>query len=652
MFLAWCDIQTKTHQNTENIENKTGINTKINLPSIPKNDFSWLDRTIVDWSLNYADCKKRWGEITTWTGRKADYNFCKLWKETFEYKKGRTWWNEPMFYNDNVNTIFDTYKYLPIHEQNSLIEFFAPKNTIKKQIKITDLEQQCFEKSCFKKNLPIYQYKNRVAQEEFFNNEEQEGYSSEPEKIILLLNTKEKIFFKITYSMMGEELIVIHQTTPYTLTQKYIHGCTFRKIEQNINNTPNNFPQSFKIFGKIYNIQNLNTTWFNLGYYSETKRITQPLSIKNKKQIEQFLNKETKNTGKLYYDYIIEFIEYPWLLVYYKHTEENQLPPESVFFYTWEINTNNQQELIDFSTTKELFCTIRWSEWDFRFEENTCAPKKDKWSIMMKRKHEMMFFDDKKEKHFEKTETEESYDAKIIFNKRILPLFKITKTPEKNWYFLRWAEWVKFDNSWAGCKPVIYLYDKHKRENQVSITLPKYGSFTKLIPDFRNHNQDKTNTWEFATDENSTIVVDGKQYPYLYYSTLRANYKNNRLSRTVAYDDIEFFLNDKLDKMNFTAKEKADFLEYWLPEFKPWYVYGISFKFNEEFSPYAKLTFKHTPTKSFRMFMEAHQYPISKRINFDRSHPDKWDKLLLKSFDRGSDFDMLEWGGNLVKLKK
>ena len=104
--------------------------------------------------------------------------------------------------------------------------------------------------------------------------------------------------------------------------------------------------------------------------------------------------------------------------------------------------------------------------------------------------------------------------------------------------------------------------------------------------------------------------------------------------------------------MNFNTKEKADFLEYWLPQFEKGYVYGISFKFDEEFEPYARLHFTHQPEKSFRVFMEAHQYAPTHHISFNKNYPDANDRLLLRRFERGSDFDMLERGGKLEKLEK
>lgn len=182
------------------------------------------------------------------------------------------------------------------------------------------------------------------------------------------------------------------------------------------------------------------------------------------------------------------------------------------------------------------------------------------------------------------------------------------------------------------------MYDQQQRANTLTVTLPPYASFTKLIPDFHPG----TTTWEFTSDAESNLSVKGMHYPYLYYSTLRTNYQNNRYGWTVRYEDIPFFLESKLTAMHFNEKEKADFLEYWLPEFTPGFIYSISFKFNEAFEPYAQLVFKHTPEKIFRIFMEAHQLPLSRYASFDPEYPNAGNERYLKVFERGGAFEALE----------
>lgn len=259
----------------------------------------------------------------------------------------------------------------------------------------------------------------------------------------------------------------------------------------------------------------------------------------------------------------------------------------------------------------------------------------------------MLFLGEEREKKADREAGKEQRNSdSIILNKKILPLFRIHQSNVPNYYFLFPAQWAEFAEGGYGCKPVIYTYDQLERENQVQITLPPQSKFTKLIPQFSTGT-----SWHFTTDKNSTITVGNQTFPYLYYSTLRKDYRNNNYGRTVKGKDIPLFLENKLTAMNFNQKEKADFLEYWLPEFEENFVYSVSFKFNEQFDPYAQLQWQHQPEKIFRVFMEAHQHPQSRWASFNPLFPNAGNNKFLRRFERGSNFDVLEWGGNLEKLK-
>ena len=229
----------------------------------------------------------------------------------------------------------------------------------------------------------------------------------------------------------------------------------------------------------------------------------------------------------------------------------------------------------------------------------------------------------------------------------MLPLFRVEESANKGYYYIFPAEGVIFDAGGAWCKPVLYVYDKFSKENSVSVTLPEFARFTKVIPDFSSFP-----TWNFTSNAQSEITVDEEQYPYLYYSTLWKHYQDNRYGWTVAYDDIPAFLKNKLEYMNFSEKEKSDVLEYWIPEFQPGFVYSISFKFNEEFEPYAKLDFSTQPEQLFRMFMEAHQLPLWTTVTYSSEKPDAWNHLLLKKAERTWDLIVIERWGKLDKWTK
>jgi hypothetical protein len=305
-----------------------------------------------------------------------------------------------------------------------------------------------------------------------------------------------------------------------------------------------------------------------------------------------------------------------------------------------DLKVDEDWNLIDLDQTISVLCSL-WLD-DFNWE---CKREDFVSPITLQ---SMLFFDEEKEKSFDYREWAHSWDKQPILNEKMLPLFKVEPVSNTNinYYFIYGADWVMFTNWWYWCKPVIYAYDNQNRENSVSISLPESAKFTKVIPDFTSNN-----IWKFSTDNESNISVEGQNYPYLYYSTLRKDYDDNGYWWTVSYDDLENFLNNKLDYINFNEKEKSDFLEYWLPEFKPWYVYSISFKFNEQFEPYAKLDFEIKPDKIFRVFMEAHQLPHYRNISFSSKYPNAWNDKYLKRFERWSEYDILEWWGKLDLLK-
>lgn len=50
--------------------------------------------------------------------------------------------------------------------------------------------------------------------------------------------------------------------------------------------------------------------------------------------------------------------------------------------------------------------------------------------------------------------------------------------------------------------------------------------------------------------------------------------------------------------------------------------------------------------------MGAHQYAPTHHVSFNKNYPDANNNLLLRRFERGSDFDILERGGKLENLEK
>lgn len=494
----------------------------------------------------------------------------------------------------------------------------------------------CFENECFDPNLPIYNYKNRYSQSR--ENPAEEASTT------LLYNPHLKLFLKQENLFMQSRLSRKTKNTDHQRSGLLESTCGPSSLTQNILTGENTLqvPQTLTIYWETYTLQPLNKNII-YGVDAQTdKKFTQKFSqlFADAAEAEAYITQQIQDQLLIYGNYILSFMQYPNLYLTYSNLNflEN---PQAIYYSETPLTLNNSWELENIQQTIDLYCDLRLDS-----DDNTlCQQNTQKGARTFEG---MVFFDEWKE---EKIEGNWNFRPNPRYSKRTFfeqasPIFRLKKSKNQNYYFVYPADGVSFSNGGYGCKPVIYTYDQLERENQVTITLPPYASFTTLIPQFTTGT-----TRTFSTNKSSQIQVEQQTYPYLYYSTLRKTYQNNTYGRTVAYEDIEFFLNAKLEAMNFNQQEKSDFLEYWLPEFQPGFVYSISFKFNEEFAPYAELNFKHEPEKSFRVFMEAHQSPRTTHISFDRNYPNAGNDNYLQRFERGSTFDMLERGGNLEKLE-
>ncbi len=741
---------------------------EINLDKVGyENDFSKLNRNIVNRLLNYDECAKKFGATTYWddpeyhtcSWNNQHFYFSDKWNKNDEKLKYFVQSSKFDSYSFNLNEYINSaivwvlsYFYMPVDEQNSLIEAFAisqengkiwklkfatsdnwkhleskpnfsvsggnnldiqwENNSLKiennensviytyyflewmdderlnikwdyefsKEIEMNDIKRflkkyiwkeqtfgivgqnsrwkdesavllaeinfeeiklehlwydpnLCLDWICFEKDLPIYEYKNRYIQQMVIENDDDE-FSK-----IVMYNKNLNLIISIQNNFMETETDWSWENGDYTIGQNIFSACLTLNIKQNISGDLDFYvPKNLTIFGEEYQLQDINNKldlWNNAQ--NDYGFITSIYNIFGDAQdAEKKITESIKDKNLIYNTYIIRFADNPNLRFTYSNTNWSK-NSEAVYFSDEKIPTDDKWNIVDIEWTKKIMCELwHWREFGKEFGENCEEYGKSFWL--------MVFFDDEKASKINKSQWERVWESYYVLDENVVPIYKIKESNMSNYYFIFPAEWVAFDNGWAWCKPVIYTYDNLKRKNSVKITLPESSKFTKVIPDFS-----RQTSWDFKTDGESNIFVNGEIYPYLYYSTLWKNYENNRYGWTVAYKDIANFLNVKLDTMNFNQKEKYDFLEYWLPEFVPGYVYSISFKFNEQFEPYAKLDFAHEPEKIFRVFMEAHQLPLATHVSFNPKYPHAWDKIYLQTFDRWSNFNVLEWWGNLVK---
>ena len=191
------------------------------------------------------------------------------------------------------------------------------------------------------------------------------------------------------------------------------------------------------------------------------------------------------------------------------------------------------------------------------------------------------------------------------------------------------------------CKPLVYIYGKDNTNMSLNIETPKYSEFTKLIPEFQ-----EKNTWNFRANNNS-VHFWNDSYDYLYYAVKVPNYSHNQYGWIIEGSEARKFFTEKLDFIWFNEQESNDFIEYWTPRYEAGKHYFVSFKFNEELDPYAKLNFSHEPDSLFRVLLDS--YEIYNKNNFDQKYfyenaKKSFDNELLKTYNRSGKYDVFEWG--------
>lgn len=624
--LTWNQVEYKN----PNIEND------INLES------NWVNYTS-EWS-DFDISFSSWELIIKPKKDNLEGNYYLYWE-----KWEKVWINDPDITSESytdllLNNLWNNQRFIVKNrknvwwEYNSKREYVDTDNYIAfDSLTYEDLwfhKDYCIKWICFNWDEPIQYYKWRYYQSS-------ENPENEHTKVILY-NEEYRIWILLKSDFMTENTQYVLLTDEYTLESFRYDACTILTINQII--TPKsdfNFPNTINILWEEYTLQPLsNLIDSSVESHNEYGFIRTISTIfSSVEEAENIINSSVLKTKNIYNTYVFRIKDYPNIWLTYSNTSNTE-NPQAIMLIDSDLKVDEDWNLTDLDQTISVLCGL-WLD-DYNWE---CKREDFVSPITLQG---MLFFDEEKEKNFDYREWVHSWDKQPILNEKMLPIFRVEPVKEinGNYYYVYGAEWVVFTNWGYWCKPVIYVYDSQNRENSVSISLPESAKFTKVIPDFTSNN-----IWKFSTDNESNISVEGQNYPYLYYSTLRKDYDDNGYWWTVSYDDLENFLNNKLDYINFNEKEKSDFLEYWLPEFKPWYVYSISFKFNEQFEPYAKLDFEIKPDKIFRVFMEAHQLPNYRNISFSSEYSNAWNDKYLKRFERWSEYDILEWWGKLDLLK-
>ena len=146
-------------------------------------------------------------------------------------------------------------------------------------------------------------------------------------------------------------------------------------------------------------------------------------------------------------------------------------------------------------------------------------------------------------------------------------------------------------------KPVIYVYPEKKMDAKIQLDVNGKLGFTWPV---------YHESWNFTASPDGTILMDGKEYNYLFWESEMPEYVLDRKDRTgflVSSDTLLSFLENSLEQMGFNSKESADFITFWYPLMMKNEKNHIQFLFNESCDVYAKLNITPQPDQIYRVGM-------------------------------------------------
>ena len=185
-----------------------------------------------------------------------------------------------------------------------------------------------------------------------------------------------------------------------------------------------------------------------------------------------------------------------------------------------------------------------------------------------------------------------------------------------------------FDDSWDRYeikKPVIYLYPKEEMEVEVKLGAPE-----KIAVDYPDYN----GGWKVLAQPDGTLTMNGKKYYSLYYEADTEQMDLNCAGFVVAKDDVEKFLEEKLELLGLNYREREEFITYWAKDLEKSNYVFIRFMPRDEIDAEMPLTVSPAPDTTIRIIMQFKN--LDEYIELDEQE--------LTPVER-TGFTVVEWGG-------
>lgn len=181
-------------------------------------------------------------------------------------------------------------------------------------------------------------------------------------------------------------------------------------------------------------------------------------------------------------------------------------------------------------------------------------------------------------------------------------------------------------------KPVIYTYGN---ETPCTLSVNPVGTFTFTYPEYKEN-------WTGIAHLDGSFTHNGTAYPYLFWES-EQNYvfQSSTNGFRVKKDNITAFLEQKLQELGFTSKEKTDFITFWGPKLVQEDEVFIQFELGDMCNRYASLNCVPTPDAVNRMYISFAPW----REEFTQYLKNE----TFKPYSRDG-FTLLEWGGHSITL--
>ena len=175
-------------------------------------------------------------------------------------------------------------------------------------------------------------------------------------------------------------------------------------------------------------------------------------------------------------------------------------------------------------------------------------------------------------------------------------------------------------------KPNIYLYPEET--TNISVVFDSPELLLTVIPDYNTG-------WYATVDPNSNMIVDGKEYGYLFYESMTGDYNMQKeYGFKVPVQGRKAFFEYIANYYGFNKQETEDFVTFWCSRLDPKKEYAMYPQLTESIDTYMAVKITPQPESIFRIWFLFYEYDNSQTMGTPK-----------QVIAERKGYTMVEWGG-------